>query len=309
MPARTELAREVQRLKGRGQDLVRRRFLKELAAYTKRDTIVYASAVYSAKGAAVPPWLLAVSAQDVQGFMTALHGLKGKELDLVLHSTGGSADGAEQIVNYLRSKYAHIRAIVPHSAMSAATMIACACDEIIMGRQSALGPIDPQVLVPTRSGPMPVAAYAVLAEFERAKAEVSAEPKTALVWGPKVKEYPPGILDLCQQATEMARDRVKAWLAKYMFRGDSRGQKRARQAAEWLASGRQHKSHGHPINYELASENGLSVKLMEEDQELQDLVLSVFHATILTFEVTDCIKFVENHEGRGWFQNAKLGTA
>lgn len=299
---------EITRLRGGAQDLVRRRFLKELADYTRRDTILYASAVYSAKAPAVPPWLLAVSAQDVQAFMAALHGLKGKELDLVLHSGGGSADGAEQIVNYLRSKYDHIRAIVPHNAMSAATMIACACDEIIMGRQSALGPIDPQVAVPTRSGPMPVAAYAVLAEFERAKAEVSADPKTALIWAAKVKEYPPGILYLCRQATEMARERVETWLGKYMFRTVEGGQQKAHQTAEWLASGPQHKSHGHPINYELASANGLGVKLMEDDQRFQDLVLSVFHATIVTFEVTECIKLVENHEGRGLFQNVKVGT-
>jgi len=56
-----------------------------------------------------------------------------------LHSPGGSIEAAEAIVTYLRSKFAHIRAIVPHSAMSAATMIAMACDEIVMGKHSFLG--------------------------------------------------------------------------------------------------------------------------------------------------------------------------
>ena len=83
----------------------------------------------------------------------SLHGLTGKELDLILHSPGGSLEAAEQIVTYLRSKYDNIRAIVPQNAMSAATMIACACDEIMMGKHSALGPIDPQITVPTQVGP------------------------------------------------------------------------------------------------------------------------------------------------------------
>ena len=37
-----------------------------------------------------------------------------------------------------------IRAIVPQLALSAGTMVALACKEIIMGKHSSLGPIDPQ---------------------------------------------------------------------------------------------------------------------------------------------------------------------
>ena len=37
--------------------------------------------------------------------------------------------------------------------MSAATMIACACDEIIMGKHSALGPIDPQITFDSFTSP------------------------------------------------------------------------------------------------------------------------------------------------------------
>jgi hypothetical protein len=37
----------------------------------------------------------------------------------------------------------NIRAIVPQIAMSAGTMIACSCREIVMGKHSSLGPVDP----------------------------------------------------------------------------------------------------------------------------------------------------------------------
>jgi len=69
--------------------------------------------------------------------------LTGNTIDLILHSSGGSAEATEAIVKYLRSKFEHIRVIIPYGAMSAATMLACAADEIIMGKHSFIGPIDP----------------------------------------------------------------------------------------------------------------------------------------------------------------------
>ena len=66
-------------------------------------------------------------------------------LDLILHTPGGFPEAAESIVKYLRSKFStNIRVIVPHLSMSAGTMIACAGKEIVMGKHSSLGPIDPQ---------------------------------------------------------------------------------------------------------------------------------------------------------------------
>ena len=154
--------------------------------------------------------------------MSALHGLEGKELDLILHSPGGSLEAAEQIVTYLRSKYDHIRAIVPQNAMSAATMIACACDEIIMGKHSALGPIDPQITVPTTAGHFTAPAQAILDEFERAKQEVVEDPRTAPLWVTRIQAYPQGVLAMCQEAIELSKERVEEWLNEYMFRNQEK---------------------------------------------------------------------------------------
>ena len=77
--------------------------------------------------------------------MTCIHGMDcSKGLDLVLHTPGDSPAAAEAIVNNLRAKFGKdIRVIVPQLAMSAGTMIACSAKQIIMGKQSSLGPIDP----------------------------------------------------------------------------------------------------------------------------------------------------------------------
>ena len=73
--------------------------------------------------------------------MEVTAGIASENLDLILHSPGGFPEAAEGIVTYLRSRFQNIRVIVPQLAMSAATMIACAADEVVMGKHSFLGPV------------------------------------------------------------------------------------------------------------------------------------------------------------------------
>ncbi|MCI5212682.1 MAG: serine protease, partial [Candidatus Electrothrix sp. ATG2] len=233
MPNRSDIQNEILKYKNAGQDVLRRRYQKNLHKYTKRDTIVYASAYASGKNG-IPPFALSVSTEDIQGFMTAINGLKGDKLDLILHSPGGSLEAAEQIVNYLRAKYSHIRAIIPQNAMSAATMIACAADVIIMGKQSAIGPIDPQITIPTQHGPFTAPAQAILDEFDKAKEEVIAKPQVAPLWVSKMKNYPPGIFNICKDTVELAKEKVDQWIYQYMFKSDEKLKQKAKEIAGWL---------------------------------------------------------------------------
>lgn len=301
MPTRNEIFGEIANKKAAAQDEVRRGYLKQLEAHTKRDTIIYGSAFTSHKSQGLPGPLLSIGLDDVQGFMSALHGLKRRELDLILHSPGGSMEAAEQIVQYLRAKYPHVRAIIPQNAMSAATMIACACNEIVMGKQSALGPIDPQVTFPTATGAFTAPAQAILDEFEQAKLEVTANPATAPLWVTKIQAYPHGFLSMCKTTLVLARDKVADWLAQYMFENDPDAQQKARKIADWLANAPLHKTHGRPINLAMAQQQGLKVTPLEADQSLQELVLSSFHALTVSFDVTQCVKLVENHDGKGTY--------
>ena len=236
---------------------------------------------------------------DVQSFMTTLKGLKKDKLDLIIHSPGGSVEAAEQLVNYLRAKYKHIRAIIPHSAMSAATMLACACDEIIMGKHSAIGPIDPQITFPTATGYFTAPAQSLLSEFEQAKAEVIANPNVAPIWISKLKNLPHGILDICRNTTQLSIEKVSLWLSSYMFKGDPDGKSKADNIAQWLGTASNHLTHGRPIPYNIARDKGLKIIELEDDQKLQEKVLSVFHSSIVTIDVTNCVKIIENQNGIG----------
>lgn len=306
MPSRAEIEDKLRTSPG-PHDVLRRGYLKSLHRLTKRDTILYCSPYSTAKGMLVPGSLQSIGVMDIQGFMAALKGLKGQELDLIIHSAGGSLEAADQIVQYLRNKYDHIRVFVPQSAMSAATMIACAADEIWLGNQSSLGPIDPQITLPTgNGGATTVAAQSILDEFRAIQQQVRADPRLAALWAPKVLNYPPGLLDSCQSAVNGSKTKVREWLEKYMLKSLPDCVEKAAAVADWLGEAKEHSSHGRPIGWEIAKSKGLKIERLETHDRLKDLVLSVFHASLLTIESTECFKLIENHNGRGLYFRAGI---
>lgn len=306
MPTRNEIQQETLNAKTAAQDEVRRKYIRELSEYTHRDTIIYITAYATNKMVHLPSQAVSVVVDDVQSFMSTLKGLKNDKLDIIIHSPGGSVEAAEQIVNYLRSKYSHIRAIIPHSAMSAATMIACACDEIIMGKHSAIGPIDPQITFPTPTGYFTAPAQSLLSEFEQAKREVIANPNVAPIWISKLRNLPHGILDICRNTTQLSIDKVTLWLQSYMFKDDKNGAQKAADIAEWLGTASNHLTHGRPIPFNMAKSKGLRIVELENNQDLQEKVLSVFHSSIVTIDVTNCVKIIENQNGIGSYSQLNM---
>lgn len=293
MPSFADIRREIASTSNlTGADLVRRKYLKDLKEHTGRPTVLYASAFGG------PPGAASFNIDDVQLFMAALIDVRGPRLDLVLHSPGGSAEAVEQLVSYLRSKFSDIRVIVPQNAMSAATMLACAANSIVMGRHSALGPIDPQIVFQSESGRMAVPAQSILDEYQAAQ-EAIKKGDSPILWAQKIGSYPPGFLIQCNKLILLAKELVASWLSDYMFEDDPEGSIKAMHIAEWLANNKEFQTHGRPIPYSIAHEKGLRVSLLEDDQLLQEKVLSLFHSTIATFQATRCIKIVENHDGKG----------
>ena len=146
MPSWKVIGDEVSAL-GSAWDVVRRNYLALLHQRTGRNVIVYYSG-WLQKGHLESAGFrgFGIDDSDKNGFMATIHKLdRAKGLDLILHTPGGEVAATESIVDYLRSMFGtDIRAIIPQLAMSAGTMIACSCREIVMGKQSSLGPIDPQ---------------------------------------------------------------------------------------------------------------------------------------------------------------------
>ena len=302
-----EQLRELARLKAEGEpkpgdpsphDRLRRKYLAELANHTGRAAIVYATCYLENRE--VPNGLaLTVNPGDKQGFMEAVSNIKGvRELDLIITSPGGSPEAAEAIMDYLRTRFDHIRAIVPVAAMSAATMMALACDEIVMGTHSQLGPIDPQFTIQTPEGPRYSPAQAILDQFELAKLECQ-DPKVLAAWMPLLRALTPGLLAQCVHSRQLAEQFVATQLKAHMLSND---QAKADAVAAWFADFSFHKSHGRPVSLDDARDQGLAVSALEDDQVLQDLVLSVHHAVRHTFNDTGTTKLIENHLGRAYIE-------
>jgi ATP-dependent protease ClpP protease subunit len=275
-------------------DVVRRKYLALLHENTERNVIVYATNWVSGT---VPAQFVNINDEDQEAMMEVLHGLEGDSLDLILHSPGGSAEATEGLVRYLRAKFKDIRVIIPHAAMSAATMLACASNRIVMGEHSFIGPIDPIFVINGQGVP----AQAILDQFKLAR-EQCQDPKNLGTWLPILGQYGPGLLVQCRNAIDLSKSLVSQWLKRYMFAGTPRASHRAAKVARYLSTHKNFKTHGRHLDKGVAKQIGLVVDDLETDQTFQDLVLTVYHACSHTFAATGTAKLVENHLGKAYIK-------
>jgi hypothetical protein len=308
MPTWGEILKELASAQPAGSpqifDAVRRKYLGLLHKHTGRAIILYASK-WTQIDPQVSPQLVSIVDEDLQGMMEVIHGVAEPNLDLILHSPGGSLDAVEALVLYLRSKFTHIRVVVPQLAMSAATMIACAADELLLGKHSFLGPIDPQLILATPLGPRMVPAENILQQFEQAKQECH-DPAKLGVWLPMLNQYGPDLLVSCENARKLSRKLVRDWLETWMFKNHPKRKSRARCIADWLSNHSYFKSHGRHIPRAELELRGLKIVRLEDDPALQDLTLSVYHATTHTFNATGAVKIMENHLGKAFIKTLAM---
>ncbi len=289
---------------GSACDVVRRDAIRSLADHTGRNVIVYYSGWLQKPELAKRGVLgFDINDADKNGFMVTIHGLdRARGLDLVLHTPGGEIAATESLVQYLRAMFGtDIRAIIPQIAMSAGTMVACACKEILMGKHSNIGPIDPQF------GGIP--AHGIVEEFQKAKDEIAADPRTIPAWQPIIARYHPTLIGECEKAIEWSSEIVSDWLVSGMFAGRRDAQRIAGQIVSDLGSHALTKSHARHISRDDARRFGLRVVDIEQPPELQDRVLTVHHACVLTLQSTGAFKIIENDRGVAHILSAQATVA
>jgi len=269
-------------------DRVRRKYLRSLHDLTGRNVIAYYSA-----------WLtkpnvegVDINDDDMNAFMACIHGMdRSRGLDLILHTPGGGIAATESLVQYLQKMFGNdIRAIVPQIAMSAGTMLSLSCRSIVMGKQSSLGPIDPQI--------HGIPADVVVTEFLRAYEEIKEDISKAHVWGPILGRYTPTFLSQCEYAVEWSKLFVRDALVGNMLAGQENAIGRADQIVASLSNAAVNKAHNKHIHIDQIRDLGITVEVLEEDQDLQDAVLSVHHAFSHTMSSSTALKIVESHEGK-----------
>lgn len=266
-------------------------YLRKIAEHTGRNIIVYYSAWLQKSYSRVAE--LSIGDADKAGFMTCCHGVQRERgLDLILHTPGGDLAATEAIIDYLHSVYGgDIRAFVPQLAMSGGTLMALSCKEIVMGRQSSLGPVDPQI-----DG---FPAQGVIEEFKRAGREVSQDPSTIPLWSAILGKYWPTLLTSCEHASSWSDELLRGYLSQCMFSRDDpilRARK-LDQVSDLLGKHSTSRNHARHITPTKAAAAGLHITALEDDQALQDLVLTLHHGLSHSCARTNTAKVIANDLG------------
>lgn len=271
-----------------------KRYIKKLHDKTKRNVIIY----YSGWLTAPNECPVTINDMDKNGFMAMCHELDvSKGLDLILHTPGGDVAATESIIDYLNNIFnGNIRAIIPQLAMSAGTMIACSCKEIVMGKQSSLGPVDPQM------NNLP--AHGVISEFNLMKKEMKKDPSTIPLWQPILAKYNPTFIGSCQRAIEWSDEILEYSLKNNMFKDDVNCDEKIKKIKAVLGSPKDTKHHNRHLNPNRCKDLGLNISFMEDNQEEQDLILSIHHACISLFNKSNIFKIFANSNDK--FLNFKF---
>ena len=187
-------------------------------------------------------------------------------------------------------------------------MITLASDLIIMGRQSQLGPIDPQMIYSGRY----VSAQAIVDQFKLAKREIEYNVNSAHVWAPILASLGPSLILESQNALQYGEEMVSRWLEKFMFSGieeENKRRSKAKMVARYFNDATMHKSHGRRINRDEARGLDVSVCDLESNQLLQDSVLTVYHLMTILFETSPATKVLWSNHDHTWIKNWRLADS
>lgn len=264
-----------------------------------KNVILYGSAFLQKAQAPAPS--LTITHEDLNGLMSVMYGMDwARGLTLILHTPGGVTNAAETLVAYLRSKFgSNIEAVIPTYAMSAGTMIALSTQRVVMGRQSQLGPIDPQMPVGGRF----VSARAVVEQFDRGVEQIKEDLTVAHAWAPILQTMGPALLQEAQNALDYGETMVARWLSTGMFEGQADAARLGTSIARHFNDATTHKSHGRRIDRAEARSNGVVVEELEANQSLQEAVLTTYHLMTIFFEQSATSKMIWSNHGRTWLKN------
>lgn len=275
-------------------DAVRRRKYKLLSDITGRPLLVYATAFHHPIKVQIAAPFLSIDISDKDGFSEITQKINSDQVDIFIHSPGGSAEATESVVKILRHKFKDVRFIITGAAKSAATMLVMSGDMILMDDAAEVGPIDPQVRVGGRFSP----AGLIIEQFDRATEVLKKNPDQLPVWVPILKEFAPALIVECENYINLSQTLVSSWLEKYMFANDDGAQQKAKKIAKHLSNEKNFLSRARRIDAAELENVGVKVKrLTKEKAELQDAVKQVHLAVMTTFDKTGAVKIFENSQG------------
>lgn len=200
---------------------------------------------------------------------------ESREVDVLIHSTGGDGLTAWKLMSELRERFDRVAVFVPFMAFSAATIFALGADEIVMHPHASLGPIDPQITIQLPDGSKPVFAFEDLGAFLRflnTEVGLSEQGPLSTIVDRLFSAVDPVHVGGAKRASELATDVGERLLQMHM-RGDGE-RERARDIAERL--NKNFFAHGDAVSRSRARD--LQLKIAENNPELESLIWNAYLA-------------------------------
>lgn len=262
----------------------RQALMKELEKITGRRILVYISNLTHPDSS--------ITREDIAPFYEIVASLDDQsDVDLIIESPGGDPNAAETLVHTLLSKARHLRVVVPQAAKSAATLISLAADEILMSNTSELGPIDPQVSIPTVLGYQYRPAQAFLNGLEMIKKEHANGQPLNSAYLPFLQGVDAALIDFCHKSIEHSKRLAIKWLSRSMHKNNPL---KAKRIAETLINIDKYPNHGSVISYEEAISMGLNIVYKSDVDEDWQIMWRLYTRYLVYMREKSAIKIFES---------------
>ncbi|MDC9721153.1 MAG: hypothetical protein PSN34_00085 [Urechidicola sp.] len=227
-----------------------------------------------------------------------------KEIDIAIVTPGGFAHQVAKFVNALRPRFEKVNFLILNKAMSAGTIFAMSGDEVVMTKQSQIGPIDPQVR--NRSGQF-VPAQSILTLID----EIKKRGEEAIAKGKQpswtdlqiLRGIDPKSIGNAMSASNYSIQLVEEYLNNFKFKtwtahssngspvSNEEKKARANQIASLLCNHGEWKNHGHAITREAAWDVcQLKIKHAEDVEGLERAMRRMWALFYWIFENTPIAK-------------------
>jgi hypothetical protein len=259
-----------------------------IEAHRKRPLIVYATKFLES----LPNTPNFIDLSDIDGFTDLVQSINGsEEIDVLLHSPGGRPDATERIVYILRNKFKRVHFLIPHSAYSAATMLALSGDTITLHPSATLGPIDPQIDgIPARS---------IKRGFDKVKEIIKQEGPEALpAYIPLIEKYSIHLLELCEDSEKLSKNLVSEWIRKFMLQGHELYENQVEKSVDFFSDYDNHLLHSRPLNYSKLKDLKLNIQLADND--LSGFLWEAYILLNGFFGISSFVKIYESRHGVSW---------
>lgn len=265
------------------RDITRRRLLEKIEKITKTRVIAYL-----ANPNASPNF---IDHNDPVFLNDLLESIGDTEiLDVVIDSPGGEANVAEKLAIMCREHCKVLRAMIPNSAKSAATMWAIASDKILMGYLSEIGPIDPQIRMVDPQGRITfVPAQSIIDSIGHLHSMLQQGIDQRVALG-LIQKLDPAIIDVADKAIQFSKQFAERWLSEYMLKDNP---SKAKEIANALSDNRKWLSHGKRIGINEASNLGLKIDPIDRKSQLWKYLWEYYSRAQMMLNATGTIKLFE----------------